>query len=126
VSRLRRESRDARKNRYSASKEVLSTKSITIDVKRINFFCNLQKNRIATHRERVFAAVSAMEFSRRVANDVAQHRIPDGVGDDSWRFLILKKEDVDACLRRHDGEVDAWDAARDGLYKLSDTRVAFN
>jgi hypothetical protein len=40
VSRLRRESRDARKNRYSASKEVLSTKSVTIDVKTMIFFCN--------------------------------------------------------------------------------------
>lgn len=51
VSRLRRESRDARKNRYSASQEKLSTKSDMRDVKTINFFCNLQKNHIAKHRK---------------------------------------------------------------------------
>jgi hypothetical protein len=51
VSRLRRESRDARKNRYSASPERLSTKSVMRDMKTINFFCKLQKNHIAKHCE---------------------------------------------------------------------------
>jgi len=43
VIRLRRESRDARKIRYSASEEKLSTKSVENDMKTINFFLICKK-----------------------------------------------------------------------------------
>jgi len=54
MSRLRRESRDARKNRYSASAIVLSTKTITICTVSIIFFAqsgfSALKNAFGTRR----------------------------------------------------------------------------
>lgn len=63
LTRLRRESRDARKFRYSASQMSLSTKSITLDVKTRDFFCNLQNHHIGEHRVAAHFAVLALQSS---------------------------------------------------------------
>jgi len=72
---LRRESRDARKIRYSASQIMLSTKSVMIDMKTGNFFCNLQKNHSAKHRAPSRGRFSNGIFALRiVSRSIAPHR----------------------------------------------------
>jgi hypothetical protein len=56
LTRLRRESRDARKTRYSARHRALSTKSVINHAISIIFFCSVRKNHYEMIHSHVFAA----------------------------------------------------------------------
>jgi hypothetical protein len=63
LTRLRRESRDARKNRYSARHRALSTKSVKNHAISIIFFCSVRKNHYEMNHSPVLRAPQVKTYS---------------------------------------------------------------